>query len=129
MPKKTKLLPNSYPGVYELKCTCNSVYFGETKKKILTRTIEHQQDSFKGKWDNSGATEYTLTCYGQFNWIHPKTIATEKDYRKRKIRRALEIKKAKFNKKKIILNRDKGNLVQSNTWTPLLANINEMLTF
>ena len=52
---KTKLLPNSYPGVYELKCTCNSAYFGETKKKILTRMIEHQQDSFKGKWDNSGA--------------------------------------------------------------------------
>ena len=53
---KTKLLPNSYPGVYELKCTCNSAYFGETKRKILTRTIEHQQDSFKGKmgqfWSN-----------------------------------------------------------------------------
>ena len=27
---KTKLLPNSYPRVYELKCTCNSAYFGET---------------------------------------------------------------------------------------------------
>ena len=24
---KTKLLPNSYPGVYELKCTCNSSLF------------------------------------------------------------------------------------------------------
>ena len=30
---KTKLLPNSYPGVYEWKCTCNSTYLGETKKK------------------------------------------------------------------------------------------------
>ena len=29
---KTKLLPNSYPGGYELKCLCNSVYFGENKK-------------------------------------------------------------------------------------------------
>ena len=94
---KTKLLPNSYPGVYELKCTCNSAYFGETKKKILTRTIEHQKDSFR-----------------------------EKDYRKRKIREALEIKKAKFNKKIKVLNRDEGNLVKTNTWTPLLANINEM---
>ena len=46
---KTKLLLNSYPGVYQLKCTCNSAYFGETKKKILTKTIEHQQDSFKEK--------------------------------------------------------------------------------
>ena len=123
---KTKLLPNSYPGVYELKCTCNSAYFGATKKKILTRTIEHQQDSFKGKWDNSGATEYTLTCHEQFNWIHPKTIARENDYRKRKIREALEIKKAKFNKKIKFLNRDEGSLVKTNTWTPLLAIINEM---
>ena len=36
---KTKLLPSRYPGVYELKCTCKSAYFGETKKKRLTRTI------------------------------------------------------------------------------------------
>ena len=46
---KTKLLPNSYLGVYELKCTWNSAYFDETKKKITRRTIEHQQDTFKGK--------------------------------------------------------------------------------
>ena len=123
---KTKLLSNIYPGVYELKCTCNSAYFGETKKKILTRTIEHQQYSFNGKWDNSGATEHTLTCHGQFNWIHPKTIAREKDYRKRKIREALEIKKAKFNQKIKVLNRDEGSLVKTNIWTPILANINEM---
>ena len=95
---KTKLLPNSYLGVYESKCTCNSAYFGETKKKTLTRATEHQEDSFKGKWDNSGATEHSLTCHEQFNWIHPKTIAIENDYR-RKIREALEIKKAKYNKK------------------------------
>ena len=88
-------VPNSYLGVYKLKCTCNSSYFGKTKKKILTSTIEHQKDSFKGKWDNSGATEHILTCHGQFNWIHPKTIARENDYRKRKIREALEIKQTK----------------------------------
>ena len=112
--------------LYESKCTCNSAYFGETKKKILTTTIEHHQDSLKGKWNNSGATEQTLTCHGQFNWIQPKTIAREKDYRKRKIREVLEIKKAEFNKKIQVLNMDEGNLVKTNTWTPLLANINGM---
>ena len=30
---KAKLLPNSYPEVYELKCTYSSTYFGETKKR------------------------------------------------------------------------------------------------
>ena len=112
--------------MYELICTCNSAYFGETKKKILTRTIEHQQDSFKGKWDNFGATEHSLTCHWQFNWIHPKTTARENDHRRRKIREALEINKAKYNKKKKVLNRDQGNIVRTNTWTLLLANINNM---
>ena len=78
-------------------------------------TIEHQQDSFKGKWDNSGATEHSLTCQGQFNWIHQTTIARENDYRKIKIREALEIKKAKYNKKIKFLNKDEGNLVKPNT--------------
>ena len=123
---KTKLLPNSYGGVYESKCTCNSAYFDETKKKVLKRNIERQQDSFKGKWDNSGATEDSLTCHGQFNTIHTKAIARENDYRRRKIRKALEIKKAKYNKKIKVLSRDEGNLFRTNTWTPLLGNINDM---
>ena len=66
----------------------NSTYFGETKEKIFTVTIEHQQDTFKGKWDNSRAAEHTLTCHGQFNWIHLKTTEA--------LREALEIKKAKY---------------------------------
>ena len=56
---KAKLLPNSYSVVYELKCTCNSTFSSQTKKKTLKKTIEHQQDSFKEKWDNSEATEHT----------------------------------------------------------------------
>ena len=46
---KLKLSPNSYPGVYTLNCSCNAENLGETKKKVITRTIEHQQDSIKGK--------------------------------------------------------------------------------
>ena len=47
MKNKVKLIPNSYPGVYELKCSCGSVYNGQTKKKITSRSIEHQQESKK----------------------------------------------------------------------------------
>ena len=53
-------------------------------------------------------------------------IARENDYRKRKIQEALEIKKAKYSKKIKVLNRDEDNLVKANTWTLLLANINEI---
>ena len=77
---------------------CNSAYFGETKKKISTRTIEHQQDSFKGKSDIPGATEHTLIGHRQLNWIHPETIVRKNDYRNRKLREVLEIKKAKHTK-------------------------------
>ena len=34
----------------------------------MTRTNEHQQDSIKGKWKSSGATEHCLKCNGQFKW-------------------------------------------------------------
>ena len=45
---KPKLPPNSYPGVYQLDCSCNGRYIGKSKEKVLTRCIEHQQDSIKG---------------------------------------------------------------------------------
>ena len=56
---KDKLILNSYPRVCELKCSCGSVYSGETKKKIISRSIEHQQETIKCNWSSSGATEHT----------------------------------------------------------------------
>ena len=38
---KSKLPPNSFPGIYQFDCTCNALYIGETKKKIITRTTEY----------------------------------------------------------------------------------------
>ena len=37
-------------------CSCGSVYNGETKKKIINRSIEHQQESIKCNWSSSGTT-------------------------------------------------------------------------
>ena len=87
---KWKLLPNSFLGVYQLDCTCNVLYIGKTKKKVITRTIEHQQDSF-GKWERSVATEHCLECHGQFNCINPKSSSTKQQYHRRKVRESLEI--------------------------------------
>ena len=50
---KDKLIPNSYPVVYKLKCSCGSVYNGEAAKKIISRSIEHQQESMKRNWSSS----------------------------------------------------------------------------
>ena len=123
---KSKLIPNSYPGVYTLNCSCNAEYIGETKKKVITRTIEHQQDSIKGKWESSGATEHCLECHGQFNWLHPKTLSREARYKSRKIRESLEIIRLKCNSSKLNINRDDSNLVKTNTWIPLLRKINDL---
>ena len=46
----------------------------------MTRTIEHQNDSFNGKWESSGATEHSLKFHGQFCWVNPKTLSTEQQY-------------------------------------------------
>ena len=124
---KSKLIPHSYPGVYTLSCSCNAEYIGETKKKVITRTIEHQQDSMKGKWESSGATEHCLECHGQCNWLHPKTLSRETRYKSRKIRESLEIIRAKCSSSKLNINRNDGNnFVKINTWTPLLRNINDL---
>ncbi|XP_012559209.2 uncharacterized protein LOC105845706 [Hydra vulgaris] len=40
---KTKLPLNTDPVVYQLKCLCGSIYIGETKKKVISRCIEHQK--------------------------------------------------------------------------------------
>ena len=61
---------------------CNSAYLGETKKKILTRTIEHPQDSFKVKWDNSMAAQHFLTCHGQFKNRTDRTMIKKEKYGK-----------------------------------------------
>ena len=123
---KSKLLPNSYPGVYALNCSCNAVYIGETREKVMTRTTEHQQNSIKGKWESSGAAERCLKCHGQLNWLHPKTLSREARHKSRKIRESLEIKRSKCDSSKSNINRDDGNLVKTNTWTPLLRNINDV---
>ena len=71
---------------------------------------------------NSGATEHCLKCHGRFNWLHPETIKIEPKYYDRKIRKSLEIRKVKCTDE-TILNRDDGNIVKTNTWTPLFAEL------
>ena len=40
---KDEFIPNNHLEVFELKCSCGSVYDGGTKKKI-GRSIEHQKE-------------------------------------------------------------------------------------
>ena len=55
---KSKLQPNSYPGVYALNCSCNAEYISETKKKSddhnnWTPTKQHNGKMRKFKHDGT----------------------------------------------------------------------------
>ena len=117
---KDKLIPNSYPGEYKLKGSCGSAYHGETKKKIIITSIQHQQESIKGNSSSSGATEHTKECHGHFDWLHPKTLSIKNRYYDKKVRESLEVDMAvvKYGQDKV-LNRDNWDFVRTNTWKPL----------
>ena len=81
-----------------------------------------------GKWEETGATEHSKECHGLFNWLHPKTLAQLSNIHERTIRESLEINnletKAEYDKPIKVLNRDRCNIVNTNSWKPLFRKIN-----
>ena len=75
-----------------------------TMKKVITRSIEHQQEGIKGNWTSSGATEHIKECHGCFDWLHPKTLSIKNRHYDRKVRESLEINMAvvKYGQEKIV---------------------------
>ena len=71
-----------------------------------------------GKWEASGATEHSKECHGWFNWLNPKTLAKLSNIHERKIKESFEINnletKAEYGKFIKVLNRDQGNIVNTN---------------
>ena len=57
------------------------------------------------------------------NFVNRTAVSQTKNKRE-----SLEIKKAKTNKRRKVLNHDEGNLVKTNTWTPLFAKLTEKET-
>ena len=122
---KSKLPPNSHPGVYKVDCKCGQIaYVGETKKRISSRIKEHEKDVCKGRWSNSGLAEHTQTCENEFDFENACTLAIEPDYRRRKIREALEIRLQGIAP---IANRDRGNIMKSESWNAILLKLNKKL--
>ena len=122
---KCPLPPNSRPGVYKVSCGCGSaMYVGETKKKISTRIREHERDVFHGRWDKSGLSEHARSCSSDFKFDQSETIAIESNYKRRKIREALEIRRQETAPRLANeTNRDRGNIMRSESWNSLLKKI------
>ena len=92
---KDKLIPNSYPGVYKLKCSCGSVYNGETKKKIISRSRDKKASKVTGHPMEQPNTQRNATAIPTGNT--PKLHSLHHK----------------------VLNRDNGNFVKTNGWKPL----------
>ena len=76
----------------------------------------------------SGAPKHPKDCHGEFNWLHPKTLAKLHNIHECKIRESLEINnletKVEYNKSIEVLNKDRINIVNTNSRKPLFSNIN-----
>ena len=81
-----------------------------------------------GKWEASSATEHFKDCHKWFNWLHPKTLAKLPNIHERKIKKSLGINnletKAKYDRSIKTLNRDRGNIVNTNSLKLLFRQIN-----
>ena len=127
---KSRLPSNSYPGVYKVLCRCHqAAYVGETKKQVSTRIIEHERDVFHGRWDKSGLSEHAKVCCESFDFENAKTLAIEGDFRLRKIREALEIRMHETAPNlSMATNKDRGNILRSETWNALMKKIRDAKT-
>ena len=87
---KPRPLTNSQPVAYQLDSLCKRKYICKSKKRVLTRCIEYQQDSMSWKWESAGATEYTKKCQDnstgsiQKHYVFHHTCTKEKSAKRSK---------------------------------------------
>ena len=106
---KSKIVRNSFAGVYQQDWMCNALHIFVTKKKVLYKTIENQQRSFN-KNLRRGATMASLSIVTRaeiffFSWIWFNLINAISKNSKSESR--WNLKKLKINKKRKLLNFDK----------------------
>ena len=118
---KTKLPKNSYPGVYEIPCTCGvPAYRGETKKRISTRIEGHKNNVQKDEIEKSAVAIHNKHCTGNIAFENAKTVAVVSNNFKRKVREALEVQKHDCHVSVGGINPEKGRYVTTTFWLPLL---------
>lgn len=121
---KMKLPKDSYPGVYQIPCSCGiSAYRGETKKRISTRIEEHFHNVEKQEYDKSGVALHSKDCQGVIKWEEAGTVAVISNKFERKVREALEIQKNDCHYVNGGMNPDKGQYVTTKFWIPLLNHL------
>ena len=118
---KAKLPKNSYPGIYQIPCSCGiPPYRGQTKKKISTRLGEHERNVERTEHDKSAVALHSKDCDGEINFEEARTVTVIHNNFYRKVRESLEIQKHDCHISVGGMNTDKGQYVTTNFWIPLL---------
>ena len=121
---KVKLPPNSYPGVYGIKCGCSAPpYVGQSKKQIASRFEEHEYYVEKEQWQKSGAAQHARTCPAGPHFENMYTIKPIHNQFDRLVREALEIQKHGSGPKQGGINLDDGKFLNTTFWVPLMSTI------
>ncbi len=105
--------------VYRIPCkSCDSVYVGETGRKLGTRVKEHKKDveqNSKGSFtramrkesltqiNKSAITDHANQNNHEIDWEEVCVLSRESDYRTRTIKEAIKIRGQKQ-----VMNRDEG---------------------
>ena len=94
--------------VYRIDCDdCDAIYIGQTKRHLMTRIKEHQNDIKKHDSNHSVVSKHRVSCGHNFKWSETNIIHKEKNNKKREIAEMFLIKK---HTKTINLKRDTENL-------------------
>ena len=118
---KSKLPKNSYPGVYQIPCSCGiPPYRGQTKKRIVTRFGEHSTNVEREEVDKSGVALHSKNCSGEIKFDEASTVAVIHNEFQRKVRETLEIQKHDCHHSLGGMNPDKGQYVTTTFWVPLM---------
>ncbi len=74
-------------------------------------------------------SEHAKVCCESFDFENAKTLAIEGDFRLRKIREALEIRMHETAPNlSMATNKDRGNILRSETWNALMKKIRDAKT-
>ena len=122
---KPKLPANSSQGVYFIPTGCRNAYTGETKKKIVTRTNEHEKAIFLEDTEHDAIAAHQIECGCEIDMTKTKVLAQESQWFPRKVREALEIRRLKTGpNEEHGINQDMGDYVTTNHWDDLFDAIN-----
>ena len=103
--------------VYRVNCkNCDKFYIGETRRTIEKRMKEHKNGANGVQEKVSGLSQHLRQTNHEANFDEVKVLHKERDYKKRKFKEALEIKKYKSN----LLNKKDEIQILSNVWENLL---------